>query len=650
METATSIGLQIATRLSNNAPQIGTLKRKIQAMSWADWPEYVRAQSREWLPLAVWSVIPKHEGEMPGKLYKIDKGFKLRKRGCTSTLTAHAGSSLQQYFNCVVVILSLSGSYRHEAIHDVRNVLSVGLTKVEDILGSLAPLEIVSARAEYTKWVDALCIDLVLASQLLGLDRRSLDVNLPRVLSCLKNLVQEDVVKVDEALQLLAELGLGPDLRQIPKALLCDVEITTNERRRVPLLGSATYRLYLCSNSRLAEVPNEYTDLVNNLPRLIRSADCKQLQEAFMCLDIWISTINWDELDQNAVSLYNQGNDDIETDPKDIIFSAMVSDAIADALSGSPMMDRATPSRGLTRLLREPVRQSKEEDKQIVPGRLIKVIVDAVFFGIGQMDIYENSALDIYEDSALLPRLLSDLCWRVAGGVLCMINYPYGDPADVRAYAGYCACDMPEGLYQWEYNKNDFRWYDQQTITPILGKAWKIGQCSMPLDWWATLEILEGDIMHVLRRKDGTIVAMAPHNPIPLCAPPSKKMIDASKCKVIGVFDLVTDTYAEATNDTPIIIAAHGEAWARRFSCALVGYEGMGKKSFIAVAEGDGLGGKVPGEYDFVIDDMVVPNSLGGTGKICLDDEGRAYPWQSPISYPALVDDVVDGEKMRQRK
>jgi hypothetical protein len=134
-----------------------------------------------------------------------------------------------------------------------------------------------------------------------------------------------------------------PDLRQIPEALLCDVEITTNERRRVPLLGSATYRLHLCSNSRLAEVPNEYTDWVNNLPRLIRSADCKQLHEVFMCLDIWISTINWDELDQNALSLYKDENEDIETEPKDLIFSAMVSDAIADALSGSPMMDPQRP-------------------------------------------------------------------------------------------------------------------------------------------------------------------------------------------------------------------------------------------------------------------------------------------------------------------
>lgn len=66
--------------------------------------------------------------------------------------------------------------------------------------------------------------------------------------------------------------------------------------------------------------------------------------------------------------------------------------------------------------------------------------------------------------------------------------------------------------------------------------------------------------MHVLRRKDGTIVAMAPHNPIPLCVAPSKKLIDASKCKVIGVFDLVTDTNAGTTNNTPIIVAAHGEA------------------------------------------------------------------------------------------
>lgn len=76
----------------------------------------------------------------------------------------------------------------------------------------------------------------------------------------------------------------------------------------------------------------------------------------------------------------------------------------------------------------------------------------------------------------------------------------------------------------------------------------------------------------------------------------------------------------------------------------------MGKKSFIAVAEGDGLGSKLPGEYDFVIDDMVVPTSLGGTGKIRLDGDGRAYPWQSPISYPAPVDDVVAGEIMKQRK
>jgi hypothetical protein len=90
----------------------------------------------------------------------------------------------------------------------------------------------------------------------------------------------------------------------------------------------------------------------------------------------------------------------------------------------------------------------------------------------------------------------------------------------------------------------------------------------------------------------------------------------------------MTDTNAGVTNDTPIIVAAHGEAWARRFSCALVGYVGMGKKSFIAVAEGDGLGGKVPEGYNFVIDDMVVPAALGGTGKICLDIKGQAYPWK----------------------
>jgi hypothetical protein len=327
-----------------------------------------------------------------------------------------------------------------------------------------------------------------------------------------------------------------------------------------------------------------------------------------MCLDIWISTINWDELDQNALSRYNQGNDDIEIEPKDIIFSAMVSDAIADALSGSPMMDRATPSWKLTRLLRELVSQSKEDDKQITPSIRIHEMVCSVFFGNLQHDI---------------PGFV------VIGGILWMTDYPYGDPADVRTYAGYCACDLFEGaFFSWSQSSSYYRWCDQKTIVPTLGQAWKIGQCSLPLDWWTTLEILDDVPFHVLRRRDGTIVSMAAHNPVPLCVAPSEKLIDASKCKVIGVFDLMTDTNAGVTNDTPIIVAAHGEAWARRFSCALVGYVGMGKKSFIAVAEGDGLGGKVPEGYNFVIDDMVVPAALGGTGKICLDIKGQAYPWK----------------------
>lgn len=55
------------------------------------------------------------------------------------------------------------------------------------------------------------------------------------------------------------------------------------------------------------------------------------------------------------------------------------------------------------------------------------------------------------------------------------------------------------------------------------------------------------------------------------------------------------------------------------------------------MAEGDGLGTKVPGEYDFVIDDMVVPTILGGTGKICIDGKGMATGGHIPGKAPFYI-------------
>ncbi|KAH8554033.1 hypothetical protein BGW37DRAFT_241397 [Umbelopsis sp. PMI_123] len=211
MEYAIGGATQLVNQILEKGPHLGhTVKRQMQAKMWADWPEHIRAESRDWIKDIISSVLHSRIGDVvPGKLYNIDRTHSLRKQGCALALTAHAGESAEQYLNCVIVLLSiLSQNERHGSLDMVRRQLEGGYSHVDRYFSDKKPAEQFQGRREYAIWLDALCQEILQAAGLLHLDRYNLDIEPTEVTNCLMGLLSGDIVRTETTIVLIDTFNL----------------------------------------------------------------------------------------------------------------------------------------------------------------------------------------------------------------------------------------------------------------------------------------------------------------------------------------------------------------------------------------------------------------------------------------------------------
>lgn len=217
MENAVGGLAQLAKELLERGPKvIHSVKRHCQAIMWIDWPEHIRAISRDWMKDILARVFKTRiGGVVPGNLCKIDRIYWIRKQCCALALSAHAGDSAEQYLSCVIVLLAiLYEADRQDSLSIVRQQLALGYPHVDHyFLGKEQP-EIERANREYTAWLDALCDDILHASGLLKMDRVALGIPATEVNNCLMRLLSDTIVRTDDTLLLIEAFKLEPILKR----------------------------------------------------------------------------------------------------------------------------------------------------------------------------------------------------------------------------------------------------------------------------------------------------------------------------------------------------------------------------------------------------------------------------------------------------
>ncbi|KAI8574929.1 hypothetical protein K450DRAFT_276068 [Umbelopsis ramanniana AG] len=202
-----SVGIaQAIILILNKAPEVvHALKRYSQAITWTDWPDHIRANSRDWVKDILARVFETVSGNVvPGDLFIIDHSHWGRKQGCILALSAHAGHSTQQYLNCVIVLLAtLPRAQRSEKLEKVRNHLDKGFEHVHHHFLDKTQAERNRARREYAIWRDALCEGILRASGLLNLDSYALSVAVADVDHCLNGLLKRTTVTTKDTLLLI---------------------------------------------------------------------------------------------------------------------------------------------------------------------------------------------------------------------------------------------------------------------------------------------------------------------------------------------------------------------------------------------------------------------------------------------------------------
>ncbi|KAI9288995.1 hypothetical protein BC943DRAFT_315751 [Umbelopsis sp. AD052] len=217
MEHTSGAISQAIILILNKAPEIlHGLKRYYQATMWTDWPDHIRANTRDWIKDILARVFERTKGNaVPGDLLKIDSSQWGRKQGCALILSAHAGNSTKQYLTCAIVLLAtLSEIHRCERIDIIRNHLDNGMEHVDRHFSDKTQAQRNRARREYAAWCDALCDGIVHASGLLKLNNCARAVPATEVDRCLKRLLKSTTVATKDTLLLIEEYQLEPMLRR----------------------------------------------------------------------------------------------------------------------------------------------------------------------------------------------------------------------------------------------------------------------------------------------------------------------------------------------------------------------------------------------------------------------------------------------------
>ncbi|KAI9288996.1 hypothetical protein BC943DRAFT_315753 [Umbelopsis sp. AD052] len=217
MEHTSGAISQAIILILNKAPEIlHGLKRYYQATMWTDWPDHIRANTRDWIKDILARVFERTKGNaVPGDLLKIDSSQWGRKQGCALILSAHAGNSTKQYLTCAIVLLAtLPRSHRGERLNIIRNHLDNGMDHVDRHFLDKSQAQRNRARREYAAWRDALCDGILHASGLLNLNRYARAVPATEVDRCLKRLLQGNTFKTNATHLLIEKYQLEPMLRR----------------------------------------------------------------------------------------------------------------------------------------------------------------------------------------------------------------------------------------------------------------------------------------------------------------------------------------------------------------------------------------------------------------------------------------------------
>ncbi|KAI8575344.1 hypothetical protein K450DRAFT_275734 [Umbelopsis ramanniana AG] len=207
---------QLAKVTIDKTPKaVHALVRYCQATTWTDWPDHIRANSRDWMKDILARVFDTRTGGVvPGDLFIIDHSHWGRKHGCALALSAHAGNSTKQYLNCVIVLLAaLRETDRQEYLAIVREHLKHGDVHVERHFSDKPPAERDQAHREYTAWRDALCDGVLHASGLLHLGSHARAVPTKDVKRCLRGLLCGTSVETKDTLLLIKKFKLEPMLK-----------------------------------------------------------------------------------------------------------------------------------------------------------------------------------------------------------------------------------------------------------------------------------------------------------------------------------------------------------------------------------------------------------------------------------------------------
>jgi hypothetical protein len=217
MENAVGGIAQLAKELLERGPKVvHAVKRHCQAIMWTDWPDHIRAISRDWMKDILARVFKTRIGDaVPGNLCKIDRSHWVRKQGCALALSTHAGDSTEQYLNCVIVLLAiLCETDRHDSLAIVRQQLALGYPHVDNYFLDKKQPEKDQAHREYGAWLDALCEEILHASGLLQLDRVALGIPATEVNHCLMRLLCDTTVRTTDTLMLIEAFHLNPILKR----------------------------------------------------------------------------------------------------------------------------------------------------------------------------------------------------------------------------------------------------------------------------------------------------------------------------------------------------------------------------------------------------------------------------------------------------
>ncbi|KAI8576374.1 hypothetical protein K450DRAFT_274833 [Umbelopsis ramanniana AG] len=207
---------QLAIMALDRVPKaVHALKRYCQATTWTDWPDHIRANSRDWMKDILARVFETSTGGVvPVDLFIIDHRHWGRKHGCALALSAHAGNSTKQYLNCVIVLLAaLRETDRQEYLAIVRDHLKRGDAHVERHFSDKPPAKRDQAHREYIAWRDALCDGVLRASGLLHLGSHGRAVPTKDVKRCLKGLLCGTSVETKDTLLLIKKFKLEPMLK-----------------------------------------------------------------------------------------------------------------------------------------------------------------------------------------------------------------------------------------------------------------------------------------------------------------------------------------------------------------------------------------------------------------------------------------------------